>query len=87
MLGPPRLHSVDRLLHPGESLVLFTDGVTEARRSDGEFYGEDRLRECLRRTHGSSAESVAEAVRDEAIDFQDGVSRDDIAVLVLRRPR
>ncbi len=87
MLGPPRLHDVDRLLLPGESLVLFTDGVLEARRDDGEFYGDERLRDCLARTAGETAQSIAETVRDEAIDFQNGVGRDDIAVLVLQMPR
>lgn len=87
MLGPPRLHDVDRLLLPGESLVLFTDGVLEARRDDGEFYGDERLRDCVARTAGETPQSIAETVRDEAIDFQNGVGRDDIAVLVLQMPR
>lgn len=86
MLGPPRLHDVERLLHPGESVVLYTDGVIEARRDD-EFYGEGRLRECLARTRDEPPRTIAEAVRDEAIDFQSGVVRDDIAVLVIQRPR
>ena len=86
MLGPPRLHDIDRLLSPGESAVLFTDGVIEARRGD-EFYGDDGLRDCLTRNAGRSAQAIAESVRDEAIAFQNGTGRDDIAVLVLQRPR
>ena len=85
MLGPPRLHDVDRLLTPGESVVLYTDGVIEARRGD-EFYGDGRLRACVARTAGEPAQVIADSIRDEAIDFQDGVARDDIAVLVLQRP-
>ena len=85
MLGPPRLHDVDRRLEPGETLVLFTDGVIEARRGD-DFYGEDGLEECVRRTRGMPAQQIAETIRDEAIEFQNGVSRDDIAVLVIQVP-
>ncbi len=83
MLGPPRLHEVNRLLAPGETLVLFTDGVLEARRGD-EFFGEDRITEILQQSIGSSTQEIATTLSDAAIDFQDGHTRDDIAVLVLR---
>lgn len=85
MLGPPRLHAVDRVLEPGESLVLFTDGVIEARR-DEEFFGEERLHDILRASGGQSAQEIAESIRTQAIDFQRGTGRDDIAVLVLQIP-
>ena len=85
MLGPPRLHTADRVLQPGESLVLFTDGVIEARR-DEEFFGEQRLHDILRVSGGQSAQEIAESIRTQAIDFQRGTARDDIAVLVLQIP-
>ncbi|WP_436795387.1 PP2C family protein-serine/threonine phosphatase [Actinospongicola halichondriae] len=83
MLGPPRLHDAHRVLAPGETLVLFTDGVLEARRGD-EFFGEDRIAEILERTARHPAQEVAATLADAAIDFQSGDARDDIAVLVLR---
>ena len=70
-----------RRLHPGDVLVLYTDGITEGRR-DGEFYGEDRLLAAVSRA--ASPASIVEGLVTEVVDFQGGSPRDDIAVLVLR---
>ena len=72
------------LLGEGESVVLFTDGVVEARR-DGEFYGVGRLDESLARGPGLSAEEVARAVVDDCRSFAGGELGDDCAVVVIRR--
>ena len=85
MLGPPRLHDSTVELGAGDSLVLYTDGVTEARRGD-DFFGEDRLRRILADLQGRPAQEIADAVATAAIEFQDGVTRDDIAVVVLSVP-
>lgn len=85
MLGPPRLHGVDRILHPGESLVLFTDGVIEARL-DADFFGEDRLHDLLRANARCSAQEIADTIGNEAVEFQQGTVRDDIAIVVLQVP-
>ena len=79
-------------LLPGEVLLAFTDGVTEARR-DGTEFGEDRLMSTLStaaagllgRTGPASAALVAEAVADRVVDaVRDfSVHRDDVAVLVM----
>ncbi len=71
-------------LMPGESLVLYTDGVTEARSPDGEFFGEDRLHHLLRSCSGYDAAALAGRIKDVVLDFQEGDPRDDLAVLVLR---
>jgi PAS domain S-box-containing protein len=71
-------------LMPGEALVLYTDGVTEARSPDGDFFGEERLRHLLRSCSGHDAASIAARVKDVVLDFQEGDPRDDLAVLVLR---
>jgi len=63
-------------------LVLYTDGVTEARGGDG-LFGEQRLLEVVSQLRGSSAQSVAEGVRDAALAFA-GRLRDDLQVVVLR---
>ena len=41
-------------LHPGDLFVAFTDGVTEARDSDGEEFGEERLKDLLRQARAAS---------------------------------
>jgi PAS domain S-box-containing protein len=71
-------------LMPGEALVLYTDGVTEARSPDGEFFGEGRLRHLLSSCAGCDAATLARRIKGVVLDFQEGYPRDDLAVLVLR---
>lgn len=77
-------HDRDVLLAPGAQIVLYTDGVCEARR-EKEFYGEDRLRALLV-SRADSAATTTDAVLDDVLTFQSGQPRDDIAVVVLRVP-
>jgi PAS domain S-box-containing protein len=86
--GPP-LGSFERpydgghaMLTRNDYLVLYTDGVTEARR-DGELLGEQRLLEVVSGLRGRSAQEIADGVRDAAIGFADRL-RDDLQVVVLR---
>ena len=71
-------------LMPGETLVLYTDGVTEARSPAGDFFGEGRLRDLLGSCTGCDAETLAGRIKDTVLNFQEGYPRDDLAVLVLR---
>ncbi len=71
-------------LMPSETLVLYTDGVTEARSPDGHFFGEGRLRHLLRSCSDCDAQTLARRIKSVALEFQEGDPRDDLAVLVLR---
>ena len=71
-------------LMPGETLVLYTDGVTEARSPDGDFFGDERLHCLLRSCSGLDAAGIAARIKNVVLDFQEGYPRDDLAVLVLR---
>jgi len=71
-------------LPPGSSLVLYTDGVIEAR-SNGELYGVERLDALLDRGRDLSARALADAVTEEARSFAGGELSDDLAVVVIRR--
>lgn len=73
-----------RVLRPGEALVLYTDGVPEGRRGQ-EFYGQERLLRVLREPH-ASADALTRAVLTDVMAFQQGVARDDIALVVVRTP-
>jgi serine phosphatase RsbU (regulator of sigma subunit) len=68
----------------GSSLVLYTDGVVEARR-DGELYGDDRLDALLRERRELPARALAAAVAEDAREFAGGDLSDDLAVVVIRK--
>jgi PAS domain S-box-containing protein len=75
-------------LDEGEALVLYTDGLTEARGDDGGLFGEERLAAALSATAGSTAEEIVERVRTDVAAFRRPGCADDVALLVLRvRPR
>ena len=71
-------------LPPGGSLVLYTDGVVEARRN-GELYGDDRLDSLLAERRELPARALAVAVAEDAREFAGGDLSDDLAVVVIRR--
>ena len=86
LLGLPETTTISDVggrLGAGDALVLYTDGVIEARRG-GELFGEERLRSLLSGLAGSAADRIAGAIQDAAIDFG-GSAEDDLAVLVLRQ--
>jgi serine phosphatase RsbU (regulator of sigma subunit) len=68
----------------GSSLVLYTDGVVEARR-DGELYGDDRLDALLAEQYELPARALAAAVAEDAREFAGGDLSDDVAVVVIRK--
>ncbi len=73
-------------MRPDETLVLFSDGICEARRN-GELFGMDRARWLLDSCSGQSSQKVADALLREVEQFSDGVLRDDVAVLTMKPQR
>jgi serine phosphatase RsbU (regulator of sigma subunit) len=71
-------------LEVGAAVVLYTDGVIEARR-DGELYGVERLDRILARERRLPAEQIARAVLDDCRAFSRGELADDCAVVVVKR--
>jgi serine phosphatase RsbU (regulator of sigma subunit) len=71
-------------LDPGDVLLVYTDGVTEAR-GDGKLFGENRLVETLARA-GPSVDDVAAAVERAVLAFRDDDRADDVAVLAISPP-
>ena len=71
-------------LEPGDTLVLYTDGVTEARSPDGTFFGEERLKDLVRNCSGLDAAAVAGGIRDAVLGHRGSSPGDDVAVLVLK---
>ncbi len=72
-------------LHPGDSLLLFTDGVTEAVDSRRDQFTEERLADCLRRLDGHAPAAMIDEVLNAVEAFADGAPQpDDITLLALR---
>jgi sigma-B regulation protein RsbU (phosphoserine phosphatase) len=84
VLEDPEFPDHTLLLEPGSTLVLYTDGVTEARRRR-EFFGEGRLHVSVV-AHGASAPALVEGLLAEVLEFQHDRPRDDVAVVALRVP-
>jgi sigma-B regulation protein RsbU (phosphoserine phosphatase) len=72
-------------LTPGDFLIVYTDGVTEASNPAGEMFGDERLMTLMRGFEGGSALQLADAVRGAIRDFSSGAPQaDDITLLVLK---
>ena len=73
-------------LEVGDSLLLYTDGLTESFNSEGAFYGEARLMEAILTNQCTSAHELLDVVEKSLLDFaQDMPPADDLTMLVLRR--
>ena len=75
-------------LAPGDTLVLYTDGVVEAQNAAGEFFGDDRLREILAESGGNGI--GAAGIRDRIVEQVNAFAGsegpgDDLTVVVVRR--
>jgi sigma-B regulation protein RsbU (phosphoserine phosphatase) len=77
-----RYHAVDVRLDRGDAMLMFTDGVDEARGDDG-FYGVERLMAFLPAYAGASPEVICEAAEQNVVEYLDGRSHDDIALLAV----
>lgn len=85
MLDTPLLSDTRTVLRPGDVVVLYTDGVIEARR-DGEFFDDERLRTAVADGASTGAQTIADSIVAAVLDFQRGYARDDVAVVVLTVP-
>jgi serine phosphatase RsbU (regulator of sigma subunit) len=74
----------ERELAPGDAVLLYTDGVTEARNGEGEEFGEDRLLEAARQHRELSVPELLAAVADEARRFSPHEQSDDITLIAAK---
>jgi serine phosphatase RsbU (regulator of sigma subunit) len=73
-------------LGPGDLLVIYSDGVTEATNTSGEEYGEERLIEMLESRKGGSADEILRSVVESLNNFTSGAPQaDDITLMVAKR--
>ncbi len=74
------------VLAPGDALVLYTDGLTEARNRNDAEYGAGRLGRTLARTRGLAPRAVVDTCLEDLAAHMDGASRsDDLTLMAIRR--
>jgi phosphoserine phosphatase len=85
---PGRNYELSRpaTMEPGDMLLLITDGFVEWPDPDKHRFGNENVRELLRRHHGLSAVDFIQTLYQEARDFADGEpQQDDLTAVVIRR--
>ena len=81
-----KYHDETLTLKPGETLVMFTDGVNEAMNADYKEYGDDRLKACLKAHTGDNCRQLIDAVRADVAAFVGDMEQsDDITLFTLKR--
>jgi serine phosphatase RsbU (regulator of sigma subunit) len=71
-------------LADGDVLVIFSDGVTEAERSEDEEFGEERLIEELRATRHLPSSEIVSSILNSVQQFSAGAQSDDLTLLIAR---
>jgi phosphoserine phosphatase RsbU/P len=72
-------------MQPGDAVVFFSDGISDAQNGAGEMYGTERLAACVKKHRNKSAAKMAEALLNEVGRFQHGQDRfDDETVVVVK---
>ncbi|MEZ4619311.1 MAG: SpoIIE family protein phosphatase [Caldilineaceae bacterium] len=67
-------------------MLLYTDGITEAERKDGQQFGIERLKQALARYHDLPAKALVEQTINDVHQFIDGQTiYDDISALVIKQ--
>ena len=84
---PDMPFSCDTLeLEPGDTLFMYTDGVTEAENKNHDQFGESRLEEALAECKGADSKHIVDTVNAKVKEFINGAAQsDDITQLVIRR--
>ena len=75
-----------RVIEPGETCVIYTDGVSEAMNPASELYGIDRLRDLMKASVGGQADALGKVILADVRKFANGrPQNDDITIMVFGR--
>jgi phosphoserine phosphatase RsbU/P len=77
-------HSREMPLDPGDLLLMYTDGLSEAR-AGGQLFGEERIANIIKRDPGHEATTLCKVLLEAARDFASEPLSDDVAILAVRR--
>lgn len=80
-----RYLSIEEILHPGDLLCLFTDGITEQLNAQGVMFGERRLARVLQGVFERSPEEIVRVVVEAVAEFAGGTPQGDDLTLVIAR--
>jgi phosphoserine phosphatase RsbU/P len=72
------------MMGPGDTCLLYTDGLTEARDADGELFGEDRVASLLGEMVDAQPRAVVDHLAHGALEHSGGRAQDDLALLAIR---
>ncbi len=87
MLDEAKYENNSIVLAPENYLVLYTDGIPEARSPEKQFFGDDKFTSLLSEYAGKPTNEICDRIIDRVTEFQAGDLADDITLLVLRRNR
>jgi serine phosphatase RsbU (regulator of sigma subunit)/catechol 2,3-dioxygenase-like lactoylglutathione lyase family enzyme len=74
----------DLTIHPGDTLALYTDGITESFNEDRDEFGEDRLIESLRRHRNQPSQSLLQSIVADVRQFSSQEQHDDITLIIAK---
>ncbi len=77
-------YSREITVQPGDVVLMYTDGLSEARKSSSEIFGEERVGDMLRRDPNVSVDVMCKQILDTAIEYSEGPIIDDMAMLAIR---
>ncbi len=85
MFRDTRYHEYYLTTEPGDVLMLYTDGVTEAQNSKGEEFGRQRLADAVRANQALGARELIAAVKNVVMEWTDGLgATDDVTFFVIK---
>jgi len=72
-------------LQPGDRVLLYTDGIVEARSPEGEFFGDERLADLVVRAEaaGNPPPEMLRQLMRSVMDHQDGKLQDDASIVIV----
>ena len=73
-----------RQLAPGDVLVIYTDGISEASPNEEDEFGEERLQDVVRRRQSQSADEILDAILRDVQQFSQGEQADDMTLIVAK---
>jgi phosphoserine phosphatase RsbU/P len=85
VLGPlpdASFEQCETWINPGDRVLLFTDGVTEANNTGGEEFGDDRLIEAAIESRTLDADQARDAVMAAVVEFSGGAFSDDVTLVI-----